>query len=424
MKKINKLIKSRTFLIVLSCIASIALWVYVTSFENTTQQVTLSIPVEFDGVGDKLPDRNLVMTDQDLKTVRLTLEVKRSLVGKLTEETVAVHVDLSDIRSSGVYEKVYTIGYEGVEEQEVTVVRMEPETVTVNIDDLKTVPIPVFGEIDMGCFAEGYEAENVSCSPASIQLTGPQALVSQVSYAEAVIVRENLSKSVSGSIAFVLKDATGETVEEQGLATNVEEVDYSIVVVKRGTVELGVQLIAGGGAAELDADVTIEPDTVTVIGDAAVVDGLSQIQLTEIDLGSFAEGYTGTYTIPLPDGVRSKYGVREATVTVAIHPLLETRQIRTTNISFVNVPEGYLAQVVGNSLEVLVRAPRELVELIEGESVFVQVDLAAIGAAPGYHSVTPAIEIRDFPDAGIVGSSYHLVISLMELPEPPEGSEP
>ena len=39
---IDKIIRSKTFYIVISCIASVILWVYVASYENTTQTVTLS----------------------------------------------------------------------------------------------------------------------------------------------------------------------------------------------------------------------------------------------------------------------------------------------------------------------------------------------------------------------------------------------
>ena len=107
---IDKIIRSKTFYIVISCVASVILWVYVASYENTTQTVTLSgLEVQYIGGEDILQDRNLLVTDKDMQDVTLTLLVKRSLVSQLTKETVHVSVDLRDIRTSGLFDRVYTI---------------------------------------------------------------------------------------------------------------------------------------------------------------------------------------------------------------------------------------------------------------------------------------------------------------------------
>ena len=106
MAVIDKIIRSKTFYIVISCLASVILWMYVASYENTTQSVTLTgLEVKYIGGEDILQDRNLLVTDKDMQDVTLTLLVKRSLVSQLNNDTVHVSVDLRDIRSSGDYER-------------------------------------------------------------------------------------------------------------------------------------------------------------------------------------------------------------------------------------------------------------------------------------------------------------------------------
>ena len=142
MATIDKILRSKTLYIVLACVASILLWIYVVSYENTTQQVTLTgLEVTYIGESDILRDRSLLVTDRDVEDVSLTLMVKRSLVAQLTNDTVHLSVDLRDIRSPGVYEKVYTIAYDSVDEEDVIVLRKSPEYMTVNIDLLSTNPI-------------------------------------------------------------------------------------------------------------------------------------------------------------------------------------------------------------------------------------------------------------------------------------------
>ena len=127
MAVIDKIIRSKTFYIVVSCIASVILWMYVASYENTTQSVTLTgLEVKYIGGEDILQDRNLLVTDKDVQDVTLTLLVKRSLVSQLTKDSVHVSVDLRDIRNSGEFDKVYTINYDNVDEEEVIVTRRSP----------------------------------------------------------------------------------------------------------------------------------------------------------------------------------------------------------------------------------------------------------------------------------------------------------
>ena len=68
MAVIDKIIRSKTFYIVVSCIASVILWMYVASYENTTQSVTLTgLEVKYIGGEDILQDRNLLVTDKDVQ---------------------------------------------------------------------------------------------------------------------------------------------------------------------------------------------------------------------------------------------------------------------------------------------------------------------------------------------------------------------
>ena len=57
MAKIDRILKSKTLYIVISCIASVLLWMYVVKYENTTQTVTLSgLEVTYIG-GEDIPWR-------------------------------------------------------------------------------------------------------------------------------------------------------------------------------------------------------------------------------------------------------------------------------------------------------------------------------------------------------------------------------
>ena len=424
MATIDRILKSKTLYIVISIVASILLWMYVVSYENTTQTVTLTgLEVSYIGDEDTLQDRGLLVTDRDTQEVTLSLLVKRSLVPLLTNDTVHVSVDLRDVRSSGVYEKVYTVTYDEVDEDSVIVLRKFPEFMTVNIDNLVTVPsVEVRGVFD-GTVAEGYMLEPIVYSPETISVSGPESLVSRISYAKVVIDRENLSRTATGSVGFELIDRDGQPIESPEIGTSVSEVQYTIPIVMVKDVGLSVRLLDGGGATEDDAVVKVEPATITLTGDAETLNAINQLFLGTVDPSSFAQSVTETFSIILPNGVNNLSGEKEAIVSVSIKGLV-TKRVNTSNISFANVSDGYVAKAITQSKEVVIRGPEEIVDLITGDSIFVVGDLADIGNAVGRYSVPTTVTIPGYREAGVIGDNYNVVVSLeVYEPEPEPGSE-
>ena len=426
MAKIDRILKSKTLYIVISCIASVLLWMYVVKYENTTQTVTLSgLEVTYIGGEDILQDRSLLVTDKDMQDVSLQLMVKRRLVSQLNNDTVHVSVDLRDIRSRGVYEKAYTISYDSVDEDDVIVLRKTPETMTVNIDRIGVIPeVEVRGVFD-GTVAEGYMLEPIIYSPETIQVRGPESVISRIDCAKVVIERENLTRTVTGTVGFVLVDEDGQPVESAEMETSVKEISYTIPIVKVKDVGLTVNLLEGGGAGADDAVVRVDPPFVTLSGDAEQLSGINQITLGSINLASFAQSTTETFAIILPNGVNNLSGDKEATVTVTIRGLT-TKTITTTNITFENVSDGYVAKPITQYKEVVIRGPQEIVDLINGENIRIIGDLSDIGNAVGRYSVPTKVVIDGYREAGVVGDNYNVVVSLeVYVPEeePEEGAE-
>ncbi len=422
METIDRIIKSKTFYIVISIIASILLWTYVVSYENTTQTVTLTgLEVTYVGGEDILQDRNLLVTDRDIQDVTLSLLVKRSLVPQLTNDTVHVSVDLRDIRTSGTFDKAYTVTYDGVDEDSVIILRKVPEVMRVNIDNMVTVPsVEVRGVFD-GTVAEGFMLEPIVYSPETVSVSGPESLVSRISYARVVIDRENLSRTVRGTVDFTLVDKDGQPIESQEITTSVDEVEYTIPIVMVKDVGLSVKLLDGGGATENDAVVKIEPSTITLSGDAELLNGVNQLVLGTVDLATFTQSVTETFPIILPNSVNNLSGEKEAAVTVTIKGL-STKRVITTNISFANVSEGYVAKPITQYKEVVIRGPMEIIDLITGDNIFIVGDLTDIGNAVGRYSVPTTVTIPGYREAGVIGDNYNVVVSL-EVYEPEPGPE-
>ena len=219
-------------------------------------------------------------------------------------------------------------------------------------------------------------------------------------------------------------DSDGQPIESPEITTSVDEIQYTIPIVMMKDVGLTVNLLSGGGATEDNAVVRIDPPTISITGDAELLSSINQIQLGTIDLASFAQSTTETFAIVLPNGVNNLSGEKEATVTASIKGL-DTKRIITTKISFVNVSQGYRARSITQYKEVLIRGPKEIIDLIDKDNIRIIGDLADIGNAVGRYSVPTTVEILGYREAGVVGDNYNVVVSLeLDVPEEEETEEP
>lgn len=428
MKTIKKIASSRALYIVLACILSVILWLYVASYANTDMEAELTgLEINYVGGDDILRDRKLLVTEKDQQSVSLTILGKRNVVSAINKDEVEVSVDLTDIRSTGVYEKVYTVTFpDSVKEDAVLIVKRSPEYVTVNIDNLITKPVEVRGDFE-GSVQDGYMQEPIVYEPATVMVSGPEEVVSHIACAKVVLDRENLNRTVTGTVSYTLLDYEEKAVDTQELSMDVEEVRYTIPIVMVKDIVLTVDLIEGGGAKATNAVVEVKPNVLTVTGDAELVQGINQITLGAIDLAAFEQTYTVTYPIPLPNGAENLTGDKEAIVTVNIRGLA-SRHILTTKISFINVSDGYMANPITQYKEVVIRGPEEIIYLVAPDNVQLVADLSEYGNAVGRYSVPTAVYITGFSEVGVVEGNYNVVVSLEPEPEePPEelsGEEP
>ena len=95
-RTMKKLYDSRVFWMVVSLLASITLWLYVSSVDKEVIKQTLrGVKVEL--VGEKLlkDTRNMVITDMDTSTVTVVLEGPRRISGSWDADSITAQIDVS-----------------------------------------------------------------------------------------------------------------------------------------------------------------------------------------------------------------------------------------------------------------------------------------------------------------------------------------
>lgn len=408
--------KSKIASILLSAVIAFGLWMYVITVEQPESEETYyDIPVVLQNE-NILAERGLMIVSERPE-VTLQLSGTRTYLNQLNESNINVFVNLAYIDEPGTYDDLdYNIAYPGtVPNSAVTLRSGKPDAVTLKVENKITKQVHVVPEY-VGSLPEGLIAdkENVAMDFATIDVSGPESVMSRITQAKIVINLDGATKDVQGEYAYTLCDEAGEPVDSQWVTTGVEAVNVTLPIRQVKEITLKVNVVAGGGATAATSSIDIQPRTIRVSGSEAQLKDLDVLEIGTIDLGQLTSDTTQTFAVVLPDGIVNETGITEATVVVKF-PNLRTVSLTVDNIQIINLPAGLEAELVTQVLEMKLRGPASLVSTITAKDVIVEVDLSQAQAGTDKYVVQVKLP-EEFLGVGALGS-YTVMVTLTEAEE-------
>lgn len=401
----KKLYDSRAFWMIVSLLASLATWVYVTSMQSTEfSQTFYGVEVELVGESTLRETKNMVITDLDTSTVTVRIKGPRRIVAGLDPSDLKACVDVSKLSRSAYTTQQYYISYpDGTDTTNINDSNKSPSTISFMVSPLNTKTVQVRGSFD-GSLAEGYTAETPVFEPATITVSGADANLKDVSYAWVTFGKENVDSTYKVETGFTLMNENGEECSTVGLTCSEDVVTATLPLLLVKEVPLSVDIIEGAGATKANTKIKVEPDSITLAGDSAVLTGMNKIVLDTIDLTDFEKTFSQTYTIPIDNDMNNLTGVTEAKVTVEIVGL-ETRVFKVKNISCTNVTEGYEADIISESIDVIIRGTPEQLDQLKGDNIRAVADLTDYKESTGQFMPNVRIVVDGSTDVGAVGQN-------------------
>lgn len=403
--RMKKIYNSKAFWMIVSLLASLAIWVYVTSVETDESKTTFrGVKVELVGEDILRDSKNLVVTDMDTSTVTVEVVGPRRIIGSLSSDQLIAQVDVSKLSRAAYTSQQYTIVYpDGTDTSKLSESRRTPETINFMVSAQTSKSIQVRGSFD-GSLAEGYTAEMPVFEPSTITITGSEAYLKDVEYAWVTFGKENVDSTYSVETGFTLMDANNEPCSTTGISFSTDVVTATLPLLTLKEVNLDVNIIEGAGATKANTKITIDPVSVTLAGDSALLAGMNKIILATIDLTDFSSTFTETYTIPIDNELKNTTGVTKATVTVEIVGL-ETKTFRVTNFSCINATEGYEADIITESKEITLRGTPEALAQIKAENIRAVADLTDYKESTGTYMPQVRVYVDGFTDVGAIGEN-------------------
>ena len=401
----KKIYNSKAFWMIVSLLASLAIWVYVTSVETDESKTTFrGVKVELVGEDILRDSKNLVVTDMDTSTVTVEVVGPRRIIGSLSSDQLVAQVDVSKLSRAAYTSQQYTIVYpDGTDTSKLSESRRTPETINFMVSAQTSKSIQVRGSFD-GSLAEGYTAEMPVFEPSTITITGSEAYLKDVEYAWVTFGKENVDSTYSVETGFTLMDANNEPCSTTGISFSTDVVTATLPLLTLKEVNLDVNIIEGAGATKANTKITIDPVSVTLAGDSSLLAGMNKIILATIDLTDFSSTFTETYTIPIDNELKNTTGVTKATVTVEIVGL-ETKTFRVTNFSCINATEGYEADIITESKEITLRGTPEALAQIKAENIRAVADLTDYKESTGTYMPQVRVYVDGFTDVGAIGEN-------------------
>lgn len=403
--RMKKIYNSKAFWMIVSLLASLAIWVYVTSVETDESKTTFrGVKVELVGEDILRDSKNLVVTDMDTSTVTVEVVGPRRIICSLSSDQLVAQVDVSKLSRAAYTSQQYTIVYpDGTDTSKLSESRRTPETINFMVSAQTSKSIQVRGSFD-GSLAEGYTAEMPVFEPSTITITGSEAYLKDVEYAWVTFGKENVDSTYSVETGFTLMDANNEPCSTTGISFSTDVVTATLPLLTLKEVNLDVNIIEGAGATKANTKITIDPVSVTLAGDSSLLAGMNKIILATIDLTDFSSTFTETYTIPIDNELKNTTGITKATVTVEIVGL-ETKTFRVTNFSCINATEGYEADIITESKEITLRGTPEALAQIKAENIRAVADLTDYKESTGTYMPQVRVYVDGFTDVGAIGEN-------------------
>lgn len=401
----------------LSGVIAFVLWFYVITVVSPESEDTFyDIPVSYQNF-DVLEERGLMIVS-DTPTVTLKLKGNRSDLNELNAANITILVNLAAIQTPGTQMLRYDYSFPAnLPNNAFEVLSQSPNLLELKVENRISKPVPIRIEY-LGSVPSGFIAdkENPNIDVTTVEVVGPESVVSQIHHASIPVDLTNQVETVVGQFAYTLCNEAGEPVDVEMVTANVETVNLAVKIQRLKELPLKLNVVDGGGATQQTCKIHLSHESIWVSGSENKLQALDQIELGTVYLAELLEeNNTLEYEIVLPEGVTNTSGVLKVTVTISF-PELSSKKLQLTQSRFraANVPEGMRVDWITEVLEIEFRGPAELIEGLSEEDILVQLDFD--GEEAGTVSKVPRLTLSSAHDGVGALSVPTLTAVLVEEP--------
>lgn len=396
--------------LILSFIIACGLWVVISvlTFDTITNRINgidvITEPTAF------MAQNNLQITSELNDKVSIVIEGKRYDISDLKASDFTAEVDLSSVRSAGVYSLPLKVTSKS--NRELSITSTQPDQISVTLDEIISKEFPVQGTADISLPPEYYLGE-ITTSPATITLTGSSSLIQKVTKVEAQSTRHgNISESLQTGSDITIYGANG--VITEGLTASDDNVTVNIDIFKQKELPLKISIINYPQNFDIDSlKYKIQPETITVASPDDTIDNISELDIGSIDLSDITLNTTSFIPIApaLPEGYKNLSGNNSAQIKWEDDGYGKLDfYVQSENIQITNKPNNFDVTLITNQLKVTVIGPSERLSEISAADITATANLLGAQLHEGMQDVSVSVQIKGTNQTCWVSGEYKVTI--------------
>jgi len=379
-------LKSSLINAALAAVLATLAWAAVSLRTNPPQEVFIGdVPLNMVS-----PDSNLVVMNQIPGIINSRIQTTFDKAGEISSASVSAVVNLEDL-TAGVHRVPVEVT---TEDERVQVVSVDPNFVDVTLEPFVSIEFaPTYSITDPETLPLGYKLGEISLSPGSISVKGPEQFVEQVNEVRTEIAIEGRKNSFQESQLVVPLDVDGQLIN--GVRLEPAEVLISVPVEQTEQTRQ-VPIYADIKADTIEDDyeinsVLISPPTVTLIGEELVVRQVGEFLATApISLTNVFSEINLDVPLLLPEGIVSRGEADEDIITVRVDiqvsPVTNYLPL-TTAPELRGMLEDYTAEVSPPQVSILLIGPQPILDEITSDPSLVVAYVDLTGLGPGLYEL-------------------------------------
>lgn len=307
---------------ILSLALAMILWLFVINTQNPTQPQTIkNVPVTIKGL-DALEAQGYVLKNEDevknqafSVTIRgPRLEIDKVYNNNLITATLNLNQYLGDLNQDSIQCLAnYTIDIM-LDGHSITVTDKKPQFTSIVLEREASVTRNVEYQIADGS-TNGYELlGDPVLSPTTIEIKGAKSAINDIASVVVNIDGSTFSdEKLVQRLPVTIYDEEGNEIT--GLVTSPQNIEVRLLIGKLKNVPLKVNVKGSPQEGYVYIGTRCDPQTVTIVGKAEIVDNINEISLEPIDINEITETTVIPARLELPDGVTTS-NAKEVNVTV------------------------------------------------------------------------------------------------------------
>lgn len=397
LKTIRNLLTDNVLLKVASLIFAAIIWIAVVNVNDPTKTVTIyNVPISI--LDSKIiTDNNQVYSINNKLTVNVTVTGRRSIISNMTEDNFSATASFTQMSSTNAIPVVVKLR-NGLEKR-VSIDNQSQTSLSVDIEELQTKSYDIETNI-LGDVAQNYVMGTVILGKNKVDIIAPESVHERIAHVRVDVDVSGAQDDIDQKLAIKVFDDKGERIkasEQVSLTLSQNKVKAFAVVNKLKRVPIKYELSGNPGSGYDVVNHFTDPEEVTICGKTNVIDSINELTITGdvLDVTGMRENREININLEdyLPEGIVL---INDPNIKLTIEvegDIYKNYTINSSDISIVNIPANYTANIVTSQIQVTLYGKEEFINKVSRAELNPVIDVK--GLLEGEHNVEVELTIPD-----------------------------